>query len=136
MMGAMREDIGKLLLRVTVAGLLLFHGVAKLRHGIGGIVASVQAHGLPAAFAYGVFFGEVIAPLFVLAGWGTRAFAAVIAFNMVVALSLSHTGQLASLGRAGGYAAELPVLYLCGAIAVALLGPGRYSVSRGKGRLA
>ena len=31
------EDFGKLLLRVTVGGLLLFHGASKIVHGVGRI---------------------------------------------------------------------------------------------------
>jgi putative oxidoreductase len=66
------EDIGKLILRVTTAGLILFHGMAKLQHGISFILAGITAHPLPEFMAYGVFIGEVIAPLFILAGLWTR----------------------------------------------------------------
>ena len=131
-----REDIGKLLLRVSVAGLMLLHGIAKLRHGIEGIVSSVHAHGLPTAFAYGVFLGELVGPVLVLVGWNTRAGAALVAFNMLVAVWLSHAGQFFAASKGGGWALELQALYFFGAVAVALLGPGRWSISRGKGRYA
>ena len=49
------------LLRVTLAVLLLFHGWAKITGGIAGIEALVVKAGLPAFLAYGVFIGEVIA---------------------------------------------------------------------------
>lgn len=130
----MREDLGKLLLRIAVAGLMLFHGVAKLAHGIGGIVASVEKHSLPAAFAYGVYVGEVIAPVLVLVGFATRPAAIFIAVNMLVAVWLSHTADVFGLGKGGGYALELQALYGIGAVVIALLGPGRLSLSRGKGR--
>lgn len=130
----MREDLGKLLLRLAVAGLMLFHGVSKLAHGIAGIVASVEKHSLPAAFAYGVYIGEVVAPLFVLFGFATRPAAIFIALNMLVAVWLSHASDVFGLGKGGGYALELQALYGIGAVVVALLGPGRFSISRGKGR--
>jgi putative oxidoreductase len=130
----MKEDIGKLILRVTLGAMLLLHGIAKLSHGIDGIISNVHEHGLPTAFAYGVFLGEIIGPLLVIVGSGTRIGAALIAFNMLVAIWLAHTGQLLAAGKGGGWALDLPGLYFFGAVAIALLGPGRYSLSRGKGR--
>ena len=55
----MQEDLGKLVLRLTVGGLLLFHGIHKLLNGIAPIKAMVAAHHLPDAIAYGVYLGEV-----------------------------------------------------------------------------
>jgi len=129
-----RPDAARLLLRVAVAGMLLLHGIHKLRHGIDGIIANVERHHLPGFVGYGVIVGEVLAPLLVLVGWQPRLAALVIAFNMAMAIYLSHADQVIELGRAGGWSIELPALYLFGAVAVALLGPGRYSVSRGVGR--
>ena len=129
-----REDAGKLVLRVTIAGLMLFHGVSKLTHGIGGIIANVDKRGLPHAFAYGVYIGEVIAPLLIIAGFYTRPAALVLAFNMVVAVWLAHSADVFTLGKGGQWGIELQALYGFGAVAVALLGAGRYSVTRGKGK--
>lgn len=136
MMGVMHEDSGKLLLRISVSGLMLLHGIAKLRHGIDGIVSSVHAHGLPTAFAYGVFLGEIVGPVLMLVGWNTRAGATLVAFNMIVAVWLAHGAQFFAANKAGGWSLELQALYFFGAVAVALLGPGRWSISRGKGRYA
>ena len=47
----MSEDLGKLVLRITVGGLLLFHGMHKLLNGIAPIKAMVAAHGIPDAVA-------------------------------------------------------------------------------------
>ena len=47
---------------------------------------------------------------------------------MIVALSLAHVSQIFTLNQQGGWAIELQGMYLFGAIAVALLGAGRYSV--------
>ena len=122
------HDLAKLLLRLAVGGLMLFHGVAKVSHGVAGIAGSVAAHGLPHLVTYGVYFGEVLAPLCVLLGVITRPAAAVMAINMIVAVWLAHTGDLLHLGKMGGYALELQVLYLVGALAIALLGAGQYAL--------
>jgi uncharacterized membrane protein YphA (DoxX/SURF4 family) len=70
--------------------------------------------------AYGVYIGEVLAPLLLIAGLWTRAAAAVVAVNLLFALLLVHTADLFSLTKTGGWALELQALYLVSAIAVAL----------------
>jgi putative oxidoreductase len=114
-----------LLLRFTVAGLMLFHGVAKLTKGIGPIEGLVQQFGLPSWFAIGVIVGEVIAPLFVIAGVWVRWAALVIAVNMVFAVALAHPADLFAIGPTGGYRLELQAFYFFGAIVIAWLAGSR-----------
>lgn len=122
------DDTGKLVLRATLAVLILFHGVAKLIGGVGFITGLVAQAGLPPALGYLVLVGEVVAPLMVLLGLWARAGALVIAFNMLVALLLVHTGDFFRINETGGWAIELQVLLLGSAVAVALLGAGRYGI--------
>lgn len=129
-----RDDEGKLVLRVILAILLLFHGVSKLIGGIGFITGMLQKAGLPGAFGYLVYIGEVIAPLMILFGILTRAAALVVVTNMVVALLLVHTSQFFTVNETGGWALELQGMYLGAAIVVALLGAGRYSLGGATGR--
>jgi len=129
-----RDDLGKLVLRVVLAVLLLFHGLSKIGGGVGFIEGMLQRIGLPAVFAYGVFIGEVLAPLLILAGLFTRAAALVVAINMVVALLLVHTGEFFAFSDTGGWALELQGLFLGTAIALVFLGAGRHSVGGAGGR--
>jgi putative oxidoreductase len=91
--------------------------------------------GMPAFLALGVYVGEVIAPLLMVLGITCRLASLVVAFNMLVAIFLGHSGDLLSLNQYGGWAIELPVLYFVGALCVALLGPGDYVAWKGKGIL-
>ncbi len=125
-----QQDLGKLVLRIALGALILLHGISKLRHGLGGIEGMVTAHGLPAFVAYGVLVGEVLAPLLLLLGWFSRVGAALVAVNMLFAFGLAHMGQLAQLNEQGGWALELQGMYLAAAVALALLGPGRYAVNQ------
>lgn len=125
----MNDDLGKLVLRVVLGALILLHGIAKLRGGIGFVEHSVEAAGLPAFVAYGVYAGEVLAPLAVIPGWYARVGAAVIAANMLFAFGLVHRGQLLALNGQGGWALELQGMFFVAALALALLGPGRYSLN-------
>ncbi|MBB3181527.1 MULTISPECIES: DoxX family protein [unclassified Variovorax] len=128
------EDAGKLLLRVAVAFLVLLHGIDKLSTGPGFVVTMLERAGLPGALGYLVYIGEVIAPVMMIIGLGTRAAAAVVSFNMLVAFALVHMGSLFSLTKQGGWALELQGLYLFGALAVMLLGAGSLSAGGKTGR--
>lgn len=131
------DDWGKRLLRITLAGLMLFHGVSKLVSGPGMITGLVAQHGLPPTLGYLVYIGEVLAPLCVLVGAWTRLAAFVIAIDMVVALLLVHTSQFFTIGKTGGWTLELQAFYLLVAIAIVLLGAGAYSIDgRNKRRVA
>ena len=129
------QDLGKLVLRVTLGVLILLHGIAKLIGGPGFIMDLVSKAGLPAEVAYGVYIGEVLAPVLLIIGAWTRVAALIVAVNMLFALYLVHTSELFSLAKTGGWALELQGMYLFGAIAVALLGAGRYSLGGADGKL-
>lgn len=128
------DDRGKLVLRVLLSVLILFHGVSKLIGGIGFISGMLAKAGLPGAVGYLVYIGEVFASLLMLVGVFTRAAALVVAGNMIVAFLLVHTSQFFSLNETGGWALELQAMYLGSAVAVALLGAGRYSLGGARGK--
>lgn len=128
---AAMQDLGRLLLRVALGALILVHGIAKLRGGMSGIEGMVEAQGLPGVLAYGVLVGEVVAPLMLLAGFHARIGAVLIAINMLFAIALAHMGELGQFNRSGGWALELQGMFLGTAIAIALLGSGRYGINQG-----
>lgn len=123
------NDTGKLILRLALGALILLHGISKLSSGIDGITSMVVAAGMPAPLAYGVYIGEVVAPLMVLAGWYSRIGGGIIAINMLFALGLVHRGDVFAFAESGGWALELQAMFLFTALAIACLGPGRYSVN-------
>jgi putative oxidoreductase len=128
------DDLGKLILRVTLAALILLHGISKLIGGVDFIAGMVAKAGLPPAVAYLVYVGEVVAPLMILLGVWTRIAALVVATNMIVAVLLVHTGEFFTLTKTGGWALELQAMFLVAAVVIALLGAGRYSVGGANGR--
>ena len=81
-----------------------------------------------------MYVGEIVAPLLMIAGLYTRAAAGVVVINMLVAFGLVHMADFFALTKQGGWALELQGMYLFTAIAVALLGAGRYSVGGDRGR--
>ncbi|MBP1619176.1 MAG: DoxX family protein [Bacteroidetes bacterium] len=124
-------DLGLFLLRLTLGVLMLFHGVSKLIYGPAFIGQIVDGAGLPHFITYGVYIGEVIAPLFILFGFATRAAALVFSFNMLVATLLVHSAQVFTLDpTTGGWTLELQGLYFLGALVLALTGGGKYALSK------
>ncbi|EGT3572755.1 DoxX family protein [Citrobacter sp. ANG330] len=123
------EDLGKFLLRLAVGGLMLFHGLHKLFAGIDGISGMLIAKGFPGFIAYGVLVGEVIAPCLIILGILTRPAALVLAFTMIVAWLMVGMNETWALDKTGAWAIESLVYFFIGALAVAFLGAGRFSLA-------
>jgi putative oxidoreductase len=122
------EDIGKLVLRLTTAGLILFHGISKIIHGVAFIEEPLVALHLPAILAYGVFVGEVVAPVFLITGLWTRVAALVIAFNLIVAIALDAYRFAFVIQQGGAWGLEAEAFFFLTALVVFLIGPGRYRI--------
>ena len=124
------DDLGKLLLRLAVGGLMLFHGWFKVVHGVGWIAGMLGSAGFLAA---GVYIGEIVAPLLIIAGVRTRLAVLIVAFDMLVAFWLvlrPHIFAINEMG--GGLRVELEVLFLFGSLALFFMGGGKYGLTRGK----
>ncbi len=125
------DDLGKLVLRLSVGLCLLPHGVGKIMNHTGSIdyLASYLAKvGLPSFIAYGAYVGEVIAPLMIIAGLLSRLGGLLVVVLMLFAILLVHTGDILSLNQHGGWALELQAFYLFGGLAIAFLGSGKFAV--------
>jgi putative oxidoreductase len=127
----MNESTGKLILRIALGVLILLHGIGKLMHGIDWLDGALTAAGLPTFFKYGVYVGEVVAPLLVIAGYYSRIGAWLIAVNMLFAFGLAHGAELFVIDpQSGALAIEKQYMYMFSAIALALIGPGRYAINQ------
>ncbi|HEX6411820.1 MAG TPA: DoxX family protein [Burkholderiales bacterium] len=127
----MADDAGKLILRLTLGILMLLHGIAKISGGVDGLEKMVAGAGLPSVLAYGVYVGEVLAPLLVIFGFYARFGAAIIVVNMLFAIFLAHRNDLFLLTRSGGWALELQGFFLFTALALVFMRPGRFGINRG-----
>jgi putative oxidoreductase len=121
-------DTALLILRLVLGVLILLHGIAKLPPPPRDIAGMLAQANLPAALAWGVYVGEIVAPLLLILGVWTRLAAIVIVVNMIVAVLMAHAGDLFTLGPQGGYALELQAMFLFVALALAFTGAGRLSV--------
>lgn len=113
---------------------MLFHGIGKLRSGISGVEEATTAKGLPEAIAYGVYVGEVLAPLLVLVGVFGRLGGLLIAFTMAMSIWLAFSDRPFGLTEHGTLVTELNLFYLLCGLSIFFSGSGRYSLRRGEGR--
>lgn len=125
----MSNDIAKLLLRLSIGIMMLFHGLDKIINGIGGVRHLVTSSGLPEFLAYGVYVGEIVMPIFILLGAYARVASGVVALNMVFAIFLAYGGGLFSLGKHGAPVMELPFLYLMMSVIIFMIGSGKYALN-------
>lgn len=116
-------------LRIFLALMMLFHGMSKAFKGVSGIEGMLAGSGLPAFMAYGVYIGEILAPLMLLVNVMVAPAALIMAFNMVVAIFLAHSGAIFTIGKNGGLALELQYFFLVTSIVVALTAD-RISIAR------
>jgi putative oxidoreductase len=127
-------DAALLLLRVTVGSLLAGHGSQKLfgsfggpgLHGTRGMMESLgykPSHLWAAAAGAGEFGGGMLTALGLLSPLGSLSAISV----MATATAKAHWGKPVWVTSGG---AELPLTNIAAAGAIALAGPGRYSVDR------
>lgn len=129
-LGAQSEDIGKLILRLTVGILILFHGVAKLLNleTLSFIKSKLVEFGMPELLSYGVFLGEIVAPLMLILGIYARFGGFIVFINMIFAVFLVHSHDLFTLTDHGGWRLELQGLFLFCSLAIVFIGSGRIAV--------
>ena len=110
-------------MRLAVGGVFLVHGIAKFERGIGATAHMLANIGFPFATIFAVILMtiETVGAICVLLGILTRAWAAVMAVEMVIAI-------LAVKLRMGGNF-ELEALLLAGAVTLVALGDGPLSIA-------
>ena len=118
------KDVGLLLLRLGISLPMMTHGTAKLMKMVDGKFGFADPIGIGEAPSLVLTTAaEFLCPLLIAVGFKTKWFAIPAAFTMVVAFFIQHHGD--PFGDR-----ELAFLYLIGFTAIAILGPGKYSIDR------
>src|SRR5689334_2631332 len=120
-------DRGLLALRLALGVVFILHGWQKLTvYGIGGVSQMLGGLGvpLPAFSAVLTTAAEFLGGIALLTGAGTRIAAAIVAFNMLVALTTVHLANGFFLPNGFEYAFTL----LMANLALVFTGAGAYSV--------
>lgn len=114
-------DYGLLVLRIAIA-MIALHGIMKLTN-LAGTGAFFGKLGIPFPEAMAVFIGllETIGGICILLGIATRVFGILIACDLATAILLTNPLK-------GISPHEMELWFLLTGIAIALTGPGKYSL--------
>ncbi|MGI9271223.1 MAG: DoxX family protein [Woeseiaceae bacterium] len=124
-------DIGVLIIRLTLGGLLILHGIHKVQTGLDDQMGLLAAKGIPTFFMYLVYISEIVAPVLIILGIFTRLSAASIVVTLLVVLYVAPF-PLMAMGPHGEWAIEIQIFYLFIPLALFFMGPGRFSVRPNK----
>lgn len=121
-------DLAVLALRIAIGITFVAHGLAKYTGGVDNVAGFFGKIGIPApgAAAWIVTLIELLGGAALIIGLGTRIAAGLIAAVMAVAMFTVHWGKGFFVSGQGGI--ELVFILLFSAIAIALFGPGKYSL--------
>ncbi|MBT2698951.1 DoxX family protein [Bacillus sp. ISL-40] len=123
-----KNEIGALILRVTLGALFLIHGIVKFQGGIENIVGWFESIGLPGFMAYGVALVEIVGGVALIIGLATRLVSALLGLLMIGAiLKVKLSVGLLGNGQMAGY--ELDLAFLAMAVYLAFNGSKLLSVS-------
>jgi putative oxidoreductase len=130
-------DLGLLALRLTTGGLMAGHGAQKLfgsfgGHGLAGTAGFLESLGLKPGKQWAALAGagEFGSGLLTALGLGGPIGPIGMYGPMVMAWATVHAGKPIWVTSGG---AELPLVYLSNVTALALTGPGRYSLDKALG---
>ncbi|WOD43561.1 DoxX family protein [Hwangdonia lutea] len=124
-----KQHIGLLLLRTSIAFTMLIYGISKLYFGIEYINGLLEQYGLPTFLGYGVFVGEIIAPILIIIGFRTKLAGLVFAINCFVAILMDRLPDILGLNEHGGWSIGLIFIYMMFGAAMYLIGAGKFAVS-------
>lgn len=130
--------LAPLFLRLTLAAVIFPHGAQKVfgwfgGYGFEGTLGFMTSLGIPAALAVVAILAEILAPLALVVGIGTRFAALSLVGLMVGAVATVHLpfGFFMNwTGAQGGEGFEYHLLVIGMALALTVAGGGRWSVDR------
>lgn len=132
------ENAGKFLLRLTLAGVIWPHGAQKVLGWFGGYGFSatydifVDKMNIWWPLAIGAILTEFLAPLFLISGFLTRLATLITTARANAAMTYNlHNGFFMNwYNNQKGEGIEYQLLYVGCALALVLMGPGRYSIDK------
>lgn len=124
-----RLNIGLLILRASVAATMLVYGISKIINGVSQIGNLLDSYGLPKILSYGVYIGEILAPLLIIIGFRTKLAGLGFAINCLVAILLVQLPNFFKLNEFGGWYIGPIFIYFIFGIVMYFTGAGKFALS-------
>ena len=124
-------DIGLLIMRLALGGIIFFHGFHKISHGVANQFQLLASNGIPGPFIYFVYLSEVVAPVLIVLGILTRISNLAIVATMIVVFYVLPFPI--GLDQHGAMNIESQLYFLLLPIALFFTGPGRYRLWKNDG---
>jgi len=121
-------DIGLLIVRIALGGIIFFHGFHKITHGIADQFQILANNGIPGVFIYFVYVSEVLAPVLIVLGIFTRLSSLSIFVTMIVIFYALPFPI--GMDEHGAMNIESQLYFLLLSVALFFTGPGRYTLKK------
>lgn len=121
------NEIGAIILRITLGALFFIHGLVKFQGGIENIAGWFSSIGLPGFMAYVIALMELIGGIALIIGLGTRVVSGLFALILIGAtVKVKLVAGLLGNGQMAGY--ELDLVYFVIAVYLVLNGSKLYAM--------
>ena len=118
------SDIGLLIVRIALGGIIFFHGFHKITHGVADQFQILASNGIPGVFIYFVYVSEVLAPVLIVLGIFTRLSSLSIFVTMIVVFYALPFPI--GMDEHGAMNIESQLYFTLLSVALFFTGPGRY----------
>ena len=122
------SDIGLLIVRIALGGIIFFHGFHKITHGIADQFQILAHNGIPGVFIYFVYVSEVLAPVLIVLGIFTRLSSLSIFVTMIVIFYALPFPI--GMDEHGAMNIESQLYFLLLSVALFFTGPGNYVLKK------
>ena len=122
-------NFGLLVVRLTLGVCLFMHGVAKIMNGVSDVKSMLVAKNIPEFVAYGVYLGEIVAPVMIILGLFCRIGALLVLGLSGIILYVAYP-DLTAMNSHGGFAAEILYLYIGISLCILACGSGKFAVKQ------
>ncbi|PLT35291.1 DoxX family protein [Bacillus sp. V5-8f] len=124
----LKNEVGALILRITLGIIFFIHGYVKFQGGIENTVGWFQSIGLPGFMAYAVALIELIGGILLVIGFGTRIVSALFIVIMLGAtIKVKWAVGFLGNGQMAGY--ELDLAFLVISVFLVINGSNLFSLS-------
>lgn len=122
------DDLGKLLLRVAVAIIMIFYGIFRFKNNLGIFHEVIISMGLPSFFEYTTYLRDFFVPIMLLTGIRVRLASLFVIVTMSFAVFKHNYSEPIVLNDVNLISIDLQVFYIVAAMAILFLGAGKYAI--------